>query len=125
MPDLFGIDIKGLVADEFGGNLVAGTLTKVTHGARAAGDLTAGRTQTTESVTFDGILQSFKTELIDGTNVQLGDRQVLIIVGTMSEEVEPEQGWSITIEGKTYTVVKLLERDPAGATYLVHVRGGG
>lgn len=122
MPDLFGLDIKGIINDAFEGELVSGTLTEVAPGARNA-NVTAGRAKTNTPHPFtDGVIDSYTDEEIDGTSIKAGDRRILIIAGTLDAAVSPEANWTVTIEGGTYRVVK-AHRDPAEATWTLQVRG--
>lgn len=123
MPDLFGLDIKGIVADAItsAGGLVSGTLTEIVTGART-GDITGGKAHTETVHTFtDGILSGYSDDEINGTTIQKGDQQILIIAGSLSSAVVPETNWKVAIEGKTYRVVN-VSRDPAEATYALQVR---
>ena len=121
---LFGIDIKKLVADNFKGKLNQGTLTVVTHGSRTGGQLTAGRVPTTSTSTFWGIVDDYTDREREFEQVEVGDRKVLIIAGTLTPAVVPKSKDRVTIEGTTYEIVGVPERDPAEATYVLQVRGG-
>ena len=121
MPDLFGLDIKGIVADALSGQLVSGTLTEVQVGVRAA-DSTEGRAQVAVDHAFEGIIDDYTDREIFGTSIEAGDRRVLIITGLLATAVVPEPNWRVTIEGSTYRVIA-VKRDPAEATYTLQVRG--
>jgi hypothetical protein len=121
MPKLFGIDIAGIVAKEIGPGLVAATIHRQTWGDRDSADLGAGLSITEDDITCKGVLTFYDIKEIDGTLVEENDRLVIIIVGTMSEEVEPHPTWGITIEDRRYTVIS-VRRDPAAATYSLQVR---
>lgn len=120
MPDLFGLDVKGLVADALAGQLVPGTLVETVVGART-GDVTAGRAQTAVNHSFEGVLDDYETDEVDGTTVQAGDRRVLVIAGSLVSPVVPQPNWNVTIEGQTYRVTRVL-RDPAAATWELNAR---
>ncbi len=123
MPNLFGLDIKGIINDAFVDQLVSGTLTEIDVGVRL-GDVTAGRDQTAVVHTFtDGIIDDYKDDEIDGTSIKAGDRRILIIAGTLSSDVVPKANWKVSIEGtEDYRVVDAM-RDPAAATWTLQVRG--
>lgn len=121
MPNLFGIDIAAVVKDAFAGQLVSGTLTRVTPGTRTPGALTGGENPTTTAHTFDGVYEEFTASQIDGELVRVGDRKVIMIAGTISPAAVPDVGDQITLEGDVTRVVR-VSRDPAAASYTCHVR---
>lgn len=121
MPNLFGIDIAGIVAREIGPGLVACTIHRVTWGDRDASDPGAGLAVAEDDITCKGVLTYFDIKDMDGTLVEENDRLVIVITGTMSEEVEPVPQWAVTIEGRRYNIVR-VRRDPAAATYSLQVR---
>lgn len=124
MPELFGLDIAGIINDAFEDQLVNGTLTEVSVTTRASAKLTAGRTQTETVHTFtDGIISSYNDDEIDGTTIKAGDRRIMIIAGTLSSPVVPKANWKVSIEdGQNWRIVD-VHRDPAEATYTLQVRG--
>ena len=121
MPKLFGIDIAGIIAKEIGPGLVDATIHRQTQSDRDPSDPGAGLPVTEDDITCKEVLAFFDIKEIDGTLVQEDDRLVIVIVGTMSEEVEPLPTWGVTIEDKRYTVIR-VRRDPAAATYSLQVR---
>ncbi len=125
MPDLFGLDIAGIINDAFTGQLVSGTLAEVGVGTRSNSDPTGGRAQSETVHTFtDGVMTSYTDREINGTTIKAGDRNILIITGTLSSpEIEPEANWKVNIEdGKNWRIV-IARRDPAAATWALQVRG--
>lgn len=121
MPKLFGIDIAGIVAKEIGPGLVDATIHRMTWSDRDPADPGAGLAIVEDDISCKGVLSFFDIREIDGTLVEANDRLVIIIVGTMSEEVEPVPQWAVTIEDKRYNIVR-VRRDPAAATYSLQVR---
>jgi len=121
MPDLFGIDIAGLVATAFSGNVVTGTLTKITKGSRTPGSLAAGTQPTTSSHTVQGFLDN-QTEERSGAGLVSREGQFIILFTNLIDPAAlPEQGDEVTMEGVTYTVKEIVARDPAAATYTLEV----
>lgn len=118
MSNLFGVNIKGIVASALGPGLLAATLIQRERGARSG---TAGAAVTETSYPCKGVVEDFALTVIDGTNIQRGDRRVLLLGGTLPDGVEPRIGDRVTIEGGTRTVVN-VQRDPAGASYSLQVR---
>lgn len=122
MAKLFGVDIAGIVAKNVGPGLIAGTIQKTVRAGRDSDDPLAGKgANTPTSHGFRGIYEDFKVEEVDGSTVVMGDRKVLVILGTVEGGIEPAPGDKISLEGVTRTVQNILERDPAGASMLVHV----
>jgi hypothetical protein len=124
MPDLFGLDLAGIVADAIdqAGGLLGVTLTKKTPGTRNPADLTAGTNPTSTPYACEGVVSDYTTRLIDGTLVATGDRRILILGATLPAGVVPSSGDQVTIESLTYDVVRVT-RDPAAASYELQVRG--
>ena len=126
MPDLFGLDIQGLIADSIAdaGGLESGTLNKITHGPRTASNLTAGRAQTPTAITFSGILEDVsEKDRQENTVVEENDKRITIITGSMSpEKIEAEVGWTVVMRSRTWTVIGVGPVDPAEATQTLFVR---
>lgn len=121
MPKLFGLDIKGLVAQNLGPGLLPVTVHQVTWGDRVASAPDEGLDLTETDITCKGVLTFFDAHDFPGTLVEENDRLVIVLVGTMSTEVEPLPGWAVTIEDVRYDIIR-VRRDPAGATYSMQVR---
>lgn len=122
MPNLFGIDIAGLVSKNIGPGLPAATLTKITQGSRTTGSLTGGANPTSTAHSCKAVLSDYNDYQMSNTVIQTGDRKVLILTNTISGGVVPAMGDKITIEGATYNIIR-AKRDPAAATYECQVRG--
>jgi hypothetical protein len=123
MPDLFGLDIAGLVADGIAGagGLVPGVLTKVTVAARNPADPTAARVATPISHDFDGFVERLTSTRRSGSSVFEAGEYVSILGATINPPAVPGPGDTILIEGTTYTVEALADRDPAAALYVLKV----
>jgi hypothetical protein len=119
MPSLFGVDIAQEIFTAFNGQLLTGTLTKVTPGTRTSGALAGGTNPTSVNYTFQGFVD-LKSEVNTPAWSQQGGRFVTIIGNSISPAAVPQPGDSITIEGTTYKVHE-VERDPAAATYTCKV----
>ncbi len=118
MPNLFGLDIAQLVADGIAeaGNLRPGTLTHFTKGTRTVGQLTSGTNPLKTSHTFQGFVEK-RTVRRKG---QIGKEQMSVVTllgATVSPAVVPDINDKALIDGVTYLLHELLERDPAGAVY--------
>ena len=121
MPDLFGIDIAKLVADNIGPGVLPAVLTKVTPGTRTAGSLTAGTNSTSVDHDCRGFIDDYDASQIDGTLIKMDDHKVTIIGGTLPAGVIPVQNDHVFIEGTTYEIIR-VKRDPAAATYTCQAR---
>jgi hypothetical protein len=125
MPNLFGIDIAGLVDKEIAaaGGVLTGKLTKVTPGSRTSGSLRAGASPSEVSHDFRGFLQNVNETRYMG-QLQTSKGEVASILGaSLPSGVVPEANDKITIEGRDYDLVQLLRRDPAAALYEFEVEG--
>jgi hypothetical protein len=124
VPDLFGLDIAGIVADSIdqAGGLLDVLLTKKTPGVRDVNDPTAGTSPIPAPYACQGVISDYNTRLIDGTLVKTGDRRILILGATLDAGIVPAPGDQVTIESQTFDVVRVA-RDPAAASYDCQARG--
>jgi hypothetical protein len=107
-----------------GGELIvtAATLTKVTPGTRTPGELGAGTNPTSIAHPCEGIVQSFDTGLIDGTLIRREDRRISLLIATLPDGVEPKTSDKITIDGATYVILGVPDRDAAKFMFICHGR---
>lgn len=122
MPNLFGVDIAGIIGKELGPNLLAVTLIKYTTGTRTTGNLTGGVQPTSTSYTARGFIADYLDREIDGSLIVTGDRKVGILGATVLSDAVPAPGDKVTVESVTYNIVR-VKRDPAAAYYNCQVRG--
>lgn len=113
MPELFGIDIAGLVNDsvQSAGGLVDGTLYR-DSGNRNPADLTDSTVQTTE-YGFSGFV-SAKQVRIDGLVKQ--GMPVITILGASIDTV-PMVNDRVLMDGRRYMLTQLIRSDPAEAVF--------
>lgn len=97
-------------------------LTKVTPGTRTVGAENAGTNPTTVTHPCSGIVKAFDTHLIDGTIVKREDRKIWLLGESLPDGVEPKPGDRIAIDGATYTVLAVPERDAAKFQFICHGR---
>ena len=120
---LFGVDIAGEVNKAMGAGLLPVTVTKRTPGSRTSGSLTAGTNPTTTVLRGRGFAEDYQDAQVDGTQIQRGDRKVLILGASLKPAGVPEPGDKVTVEGETgYIVEDGVKRDPAAAAYVCQVR---
>lgn len=117
---IFNVNFSGIVNTAIAPGLLDATLTKYTAGSYNDDDLSAGPTLTSASYTAKGIVENYDISQIDGTVVKVGDKKALIM--KISSDAVPEPQDKLTIEGGTYDVVRIEDRDPAGATFTLQVR---
>lgn len=116
MPNLFGFDLAQEIADAFSGELVSGSLEKITPGTRTTGSLTAGTNSKSETHTFEGFLEIREIR----RKGQLGSEQanvLTIIANSIKPSATPEINDKATIESLTFDITEILGRDPAAAVY--------
>lgn len=117
-----GVDIAKLIDENLSPRLLDATLVKVTAGTRTPGSLTAGTNSTTVNHACKGFIEDYKSDRVDGTVIQFGDRMVILVANSISSgTVEPVGQDQVIIEGDTYRIVN-VERDPAAATYTCQAR---
>lgn len=125
MPNLFGIDIAGIIQESMGSLLLDATLVKVTNGGRAT--ISSGYSEVLTNYPCKGMISAYAENQIDGTLVRVGDRRILLLAKSITADnsVEPLPGDKISIEGRNYRIVSDgygVKRDPAAATYVAHCR---
>jgi hypothetical protein len=122
MPNLFGIDIAGIINKEMGPLLLPVVLIKSVKGTRTTGNLSGGVQPISTSYNARGFISDYTDREVDGTLVVTGDRKVCILGASISSSKIPQGNDKVTVEGYTYKIVR-VKRDPAAATYTCQVRG--
>lgn len=125
--ELFGVDIAGILADAFDGQLPEVTITRRPAGARQAGNLTGGLQPGAPIVrTCAGFFEDFTGTPPPSIELELNDRKAVLIGDTIPADILPFRlNDEITIEGETLFNVKVLSRDPAAAVYMLLCRDRG
>ena len=118
---LFGVDIAKEVANAIPSSAMpVAVLRKIAQGALTAGQLTRG-----------GICVDFsKRKHPSASNVQVGDKEVLLLAEPLNG-VEPAKDDQVdvievlngTSTTRSMTIVQVLIRDPAAATWILQCRG--
>lgn len=119
MPDIFGVDIAGKINKALGNLVFDLTLHKQAAGTRTA--LTGGTNPVDTDHSGKGFVSDYRDTQVDGTIVQRGDRKTIILGASLPTGVVPVAGDRVTIEGVERTIIN-VERDPAGATYVLQSR---
>ncbi len=124
MTKLFGLDIAKLVADSIAsaGGILSATLTKTTAGTRTTP--TGGTHPTEQSYPAKGVVIDYTDRERAGTEIKSSERKVMLLGATLPPGIVPEPGDKVTIEDRTYRIVKDgVKRDPASATYTCRASG--
>lgn len=111
---LFGVDIKSLVTDAFAGQLRPITLTRTIEGEYDP--VTDQTTSTTETYTTEGIEEN-RSKYLEAGLIASSEVPVLMLAQPLG--TAPKAGDKIEIEQQVYTMTGIVERDPAGATWIV------
>lgn len=116
---ILGVDIAGIIADVFGGELQDCVVTRYSRGERDPANLTGGRPKTPAEVTgITGFWEDFTGDPPPGVELELNDRKACLIGDTVPAGGLPLRNDAITMEGQTLYMVKLISRDPAAALYV-------
>jgi hypothetical protein len=124
MVDFLGHNIAKIINDglQAAGGVFDATLIKVSVGTRTPGSLTDGTNPTTVSHAAKGFIETRTERRLGGTLVAVGGKFVTLLGDSMPSGVEPAEGDRVTIEGSTYDVVEVVDRDPAGALFKLRVQ---
>ena len=119
MAKLFGIDIAKLVNSEIkkAGGVRPLTLTKTTPGARTPGDLSAGNNPTTTTHTGAGFVELASARRTGQVGAAVSGETISILGASVLPAAEPTVNDTVTLDGSTYLLIKLVSRDPASALY--------
>lgn len=120
MPKLLSGFIAKQVGKLLGPQVKPATLIKVTNGVRTTAS--GGTHPTTTSYAARGFVEGLAAVDIDGTLITRTDVKVCLLAATIAGGQKPSNGDKVTIEGTTYTVLALLDRDPDAAMYSLAAR---
>lgn len=122
MPKLLSGYVAAQVNKYLGPQLLPATLIKMTQGARTPGNLSGGMNQTFANYAARGFVEGYAAHLIDGSVIQINDRKISLLGKSIAGGQIPATGDRIVIEGATYDVIGVPERDPDGAMYICQCR---
>lgn len=106
--------VSKLIAQGFNGKLYKGTLRRETSSTvNSFGDRVAGTPQT---FAFQGIRDSFNAVFAQAAGIPITDARILIIAGLC--KTVPVKDDKVLLNGEWFQLRQLVERDPAGATYV-------
>lgn len=128
MPKLLSGFIRKQIAKHLGKQVLDATLTRPTPGTRTAGAVSAGTNPTSVSYAAKGFVSDYDESDFDGTVIVRGDRQIVLLGGTIEGGIVPTVNDRVTIAdfaGQTpveYKVVGPVGSDPDGATFTLQAR---
>lgn len=107
--------LQRAIAQGFKGRLLKGTLTRSSgSGLDEFGDVVPGNSTT---YTFEGFVDQFSAFVRAQAGIPDTDAKITIIAGSLKPFVNPRQDDHLTLRGDTYNVVRLINQDPALATF--------
>ena len=120
-----GIDVSGIINKEIGQGVLRETehnavLIKAASGTRT-GNLTGGTNPVDTSYSCKGFIDTQNRKSVGGTLIQDGDIVIILIGDSIENGAVPVGEDKVTIEGGTYRI-KMIDRDPAAATYTLLCR---
>jgi hypothetical protein len=123
----FGVDVAQLINTHLAPGLLEVTMTMAAAaGSRPTGELSKGPAAGADTpYTGRGFLEDFTPrEFAESALIQAGDRKALVVIESFSPVLprDPLADDLLTAEGHTYRVRRVLNRDPAAATYTLQVR---
>lgn len=123
MPDIFGIDVAGIVADAFrdAGELRPGVLIRATPVLDDTQPTARTAPQTTRH-SFTGLVYRGNSERRPGTLILDTQRRLLIIGGSLNPAIVPQVNDTADIDGSTFTLDEEVSGDSTGAAYEFRVK---
>lgn len=97
-------------------------LIKVTPGTRTVGRNSGGTNPTEASHKARGMVERYSTFSIANTLASADDRKISILAATIAGGQAPTSGDKVTIEGVTYRILEIEDRDPASVMYTMKCR---
>lgn len=116
MPDIFGVNLAGIINDVLGPMVFDQTLIKITSERDPTNSSKTTKTET--PYPCKGFISIFSENALKRTNINASHRNIVIFGDSLPVDIVPEHGDKIIAEGTTFTIVDDgVIRDPAGATY--------
>lgn len=125
MPNLFGLDIAGIVASSLqaAGGLAPAVLTSITQGTRTSGAIASGTNPTSVDYPCEAIEEAAAGQ-IPGLLIQTDISTITLIAKSIAGgAVWPKPQDYVSVNGgKRYSIVH-VDTDPAAATHVCKVIG--
>jgi hypothetical protein len=121
MPKLLSGFIAKQIAKGLGRQVKPATLIKVTTGTRTPGSISGGLAQTETSYRARGWIDEYGSGYVPGSTTRREARKVALLGATIAGKQIPTSGDKVTIEGVTYRIAAVPERDPDAAVYMLEV----
>jgi len=122
MPKLLSGFIAKTLGKHLGKQVKPATLIKIANTARTPGAVSGGLNPTETAHKARGWIEAYDARLVDGTTIKQDDRKIALLGATIAGGAVPTQGDKVTIEGTTYRIIGVPERDPDAATYVCQGR---
>lgn len=110
------------IAKNLGKQLLPCVLIKVTPGVRTPGSIAAGMNPTETPHTARGMIENYSSYSIANSLATAADRKISILGASIAGGVVPASTDKVTIEGVTYRVLEITDRDPDGAMFTLKCR---
>lgn len=121
MPKLLSGFIAKQLGKYMGKQVLPATLIKLTNTTRTTGAVSGGLHPTETSYAARGWIEKWSGERIPGSTARREARQVALLGATIAGGQVPIVNDKVTIEGTTYRITEVPERDPDAAVWLVDV----
>ena len=116
---LFGVDFKQVIGNVTKGQLNEGTLTRTEE--TGYDPVTDEPITTVTEYPFEGIVEEYEQRLIEAGVVQAKDRKISIISDSLLTVPQTTTD-AINMQSQKFTIIKVEQGDPAGATWEVQGR---
>lgn len=121
MPRLLSGFIAKQIGKHLGKEVKPSTLIKVANATRTSGAVSGGLNPTETPYTARGWVEEWEGGLVEGSTVRREARKVALLGATIAGGQIPAQGDKVTIEGTTYRIASIDERDPDAAVWVLNV----
>lgn len=122
MAKLLSGFIAKQIAKQLGKQLLPCVLIKVSPGTRTPDSIAAGTNPTETSHAGRGMIEHYSTFSIANSLATAADRKISILGASIAGGAVPDSGDKVMIEGVTYRVQEVTDRDPDGAMFTLKCR---
>jgi len=121
---LFGVDIAGIVHEHVSPGVLPAVLRTYSSESPSGGTLLSAPEKTSSNNDCRGFVEMFEQDIdeVNGEKIQEDDRKIVLIGDSLPDDIIPKKNDEIDIEGLTFKVLSIADRDPAAATYTIHAR---
>jgi hypothetical protein len=123
VPKLLSGTIARRLGQKLGPHVKPATLIKLTPTARTPGSPSAGLNPTQAEYAARGWIEEWEDGYVESSTTRKKARKVALLGGTIAGGKTPTPNDKVRIEGVTYTVTGIAERDPDAAVWVLNVVG--